>query len=544
MSHVGVYLRMLRVVTGNAINYCGGWFIMKNLFFSILFLGVTFIASALDNAPGLSKVQQKLVLFPIEHYNQDVNYWLNPKASAYQSNLLSVDYQKRKLSELEHIYYGTDARDRSPWSREYIISLLASQPHLQLVEAWLIDELAHYNTTARLTPAEQQKINYGINFRPYAKAWFDNVRDNMQLPKLAQIHYDEDMRAITTDNVHLRSLPSDDPLFYNSAIAGEGYPFDNLQQTAVFAGTPLYVISVSLDHKWDLVVSPNYVGWIHAQSVGFVDDNFVDLWQAHAYNGLVGVTASNISILNRYGQYQFTGYVGMLFPLTNNYASRGSHVHLLQSQMHGAVRILIPLKDTTGHAILGEATLSASEAAVLPLIASPANFALIIKHLQGRAYGWGNINFYNDCSSELKSIYTLFGIFLPRNTSNQLRAGKVIDLNNLTPPQRLQYLMQHGVPLLTLVYIKGHILLYVGTYSNKDGRKFALSYQEMWGLKPQDLSYRAVVGQSVFLPLLPSYPEDKKLWSQAAFATFKLIYLNQPSTQSDPFRFNLLELTR
>ena len=102
-----------------------------------------------------------------------------------------------------------------------------------------------------------------------------------------------------------------------------------------------------------------------------------------------------------------------------------------------------------------------------------------------------------------------------------------MDLAKVSSAKRLDYLLKDGVPLLTLVKIGGHILMYVGDYQAADGSKVAMSYQQMWGLAPKDRSYRAVLGQSVFLPLLLSYPEDKELYPELANSQFYLVYLNQ-----------------
>ncbi len=69
--------------------------------------------------------------------------------------------------------------------------------------------------------------------------------------------------------------------------------------------------------------------------------------------------------------------------------------------------------------------------------------------------------------------------------------------------------------------------MYVGTYKYADGKEVAMTYQQMWGLSPQNKTSRAVIGQSVFLPLLTSFPEDADLGSQLDNSIFELIYLDQ-----------------
>ena len=83
---------------------------------------------------------------------------------------------------------------------------------------------------------------------------------------------------------------------------------------------------------------------------------------------------------------------------------------------------------------------------------------------------------------------------------------------------------------LTLLYIGNHVVLYIGHFHNKTANaEVPMTYQNMWGLKPR-ASYparRAIIGQSVFFPLLLEYPEDLTLRSQAASDIFKISFLDE-----------------
>jgi len=165
-------------------------------------------------------------------------------------------------------------------------------------------------------------------------------------------------------------------------------------------------------------------------------------------------------------------------------------------------------------------------AAFMPLPATPDHFAKIIAELIGRPYGWGNLYFYNDCSAELKSLMTPFGIWLPRHSSHQLMAGRSVDVTSLSPEKRLAWLMQNGRPLMTLVYIGGHVFLYTGN-TDWNGTPAAMTYQNFWGLSPNPPSRRAVVGKSAFFPLLMQYPEDASLTPLVAKKYFQVSFLDE-----------------
>jgi hypothetical protein len=159
--------------------------------------------------------------------------------------------------------------------------------------------------------------------------------------------------------------------------------------------------------------------------------------------------------------------------------------------------------DLQHNAQITYAELSDTDAATMPLDSTPHNFANVIKELLGRPYGWGNIYFYNDCATELKNLYVPFGIWLPTFSKDQVKAGKIlVDLSSEKDAQkRLNYLMENGRRFITLIYIGGHVMMYIGKFPNPYSdvhEQIAMTYQNIWGLGPADNSYRSVIGKAVF----------------------------------------------
>ncbi|KJV92634.1 nlpC/P60 family protein [Rickettsia bellii str. RML Mogi] len=128
----------------------------------------------------------------------------------------------------------------------------------------------------------------------------------------------------------------------------------------------------------------------------------------------------------------------------------------------------------------------------MPLDFTRHNMANLMSSLIGRPYGWGNMYFYNDCSAELKNLFTPFGIWLPRNSGAQAEFIKenfyTVDMSAATSLERLSYLMKNGKPFLTIIHIEGHVFLYIGNYPNvhnKESTLMAMTYQNIWGLRPK-----------------------------------------------------------
>jgi hypothetical protein len=80
----------------------------------------------------------------------------------------------------------------------------------------------------------------------------------------------------------------------------------------------------------------------------------------------------------------------------------------------------------------------------------------------------------------------------------------------------------------TLIYIGGHVMLYLGN-TTRDGQVVPVVYQDVWGLRPADNSRRAVIGGSVILPLLLHIPEDPSLQSLAATRIFQISIIGAPA---------------
>mgnify|MGYP006431171763 CR=1 FL=1 len=201
------------------------------------------------------------------------------------------------------------------------------------------------------------------------------------------------------------------------------------------------------------------------------------------------------------------------------------------------MKILIPELGKKGLAITHTAIVAKTTMTKMPLPATRHNFAKIFKTLVNRPYGWGGMYFYNDCSQELKSLFAPFGFWLPRQSSDQTSSGKMVDMSEANAEDRISYLEENGRPLMTIVYIGGHVFLYVGNYTdpNSQASPEVIIYQNIWGLKPEDGSSRVVIGGSVFFPLLNQYPEDTSLVSLADKKYFKIAYLDEQATTETLF---------
>ncbi|HTJ94690.1 MAG TPA: SH3 domain-containing protein, partial [Pararobbsia sp.] len=413
--------------------------------------------------------------FPLRHYDQNVDHWIDPSSADYDKPLLSEANQRAQYDALLMRYFGTNSQDPSPWNPQFV-NAAVYRAGGEDIAALQKRRLARFDNRIQ----DPRHRGYGQNLREHDVTWIDAIAANMDAGQFARSPgYVAARRAIATDNSLVRGLPTADPFFYDSRIAGEGYPFDNLQISAIRPGTPLYVLGASIDGAWRYVQTTEVQGWVSSKDIGFVDDAFVTRWRNAARQNLGAIVGASVPVRDTTGAFRFAAPAGTLLPIASRDGS--------------GTDILVPVADADQRAQIRTARIAAGEQAIVPLpwAATPRHFATLMKALIGRPYGWGNTGFYNDCSSELQSIYAAFGIWLPRHSSNQMTAGKHVDLTSRTPAERIAWLAQHGVPLRTIIYIGGHVMLYLGN-TKRDDEVIPVVYQDIWGLRPAQNTRRAI----------------------------------------------------
>jgi cell wall-associated NlpC family hydrolase len=447
--------------------------------------------------------------FPITAYSQNANDYLSPNGEDYNKALLTPEYQNLQLKQFYTHYYSSDAQGLSPWSGQMVTSAL---PLMKKVESEILEEFNNQNKS-------NEDKHYAENFKEHDQIWWIKIKENMDLNALASSEFKKENRAISVANTYARVLPDSAPDFFHASLPGQGFPFDNLQESAIWAGTPLYVFSVSKDNAWSLVLTPDgYFAWVKSNDIAYVSSGFINRWQVAAQHNLIAVTQTEASIINDKQQFQFTGFIGAVFPM----------IERNSQQTH----LLIPVKNSHNQAMIQTGIINTNASNRMPLPASPKNLVKIINQLKNRPYGWGGAFFFNDCSQELKSLFTPFGIWLPRNSAQQAQLSSTLDLSKNSVDERIRLLKEKGHPLMTIIYIGGHVMLYVG---NKDinNTRAAITYQNVWGMSPESRDKRYIIGQSVFFPLLKNYPENPDVSSPAGKSNFKLVYLDELNLKAD-----------
>lgn len=263
--------------------------------------------------------------------------------------------------------------------------------------------------------------------------------------------------AITVRPTDLRLAPTKKPRFPDIDRPGQGYPFDEFEQSALPIGHPLMVFHKSRDGEWLYVESSLVSGWISANDIAFVNTAFMETWQRGAFAALI---KDNTPLLNGVTH----GNIGTILPLVRKDGS--------------SVTVRVPVRASNGIAHIETSVVPTSNAVQKPLPLTQENLAAIGNQMINEPYGWGGLLEDRDCSLTMRDLYTPFGIWLHRNSRAQAKVGQAIPMPELSDEMKDRYILQNGVPFASLLFLPGHIGLYVG---QKNGK--AAMFHNMWGVR-------------------------------------------------------------
>lgn len=307
----------------------------------------------------------------------------------------------------------------------------------------------------------QDREVYRENLLPAPPGWLEEMA-RRSAPDLfpSLVH-----PAVTVGPTSLRVLPSLAPVFNDPAAAGQGFPFDMMQNSLIPAGTPVRVVHAAADGDWYLVTAPHVSGWVRPWEVAWVDAAFMEAFRGAE---LVAALRDGEVLRTQHGMFAQHGRVGMLLPRSDGPAPAGM------------LAVLTPQRRADGWAELHPAFLADQGAETWPLTPTRERYVRVLDGLLGQPYGWGGMFENRDCSALIQDVQALFGIAMPRNSRAQAQAGRVVDMSELNAAQKEQLLLEQGIPLLTIVNLPGHVMLYLGP-DPVSGRPVVL--HSIWGIR-------------------------------------------------------------
>lgn len=282
--------------------------------------------------------------------------------------------------------------------------------------------------------------------------------------------------GIIVKSTNLRIVPTDLPCFKADKI-GEYHPFDNYQNSSLYVGSPIFVVASTQDKKWLLVYSHEISnGWVKARDVAFVSNHDIRLYKKHH---LSVILKDNLYIKNKDVKLK----VGIFLPTVKS--------------SKNFTELLLPKSNSHNQLSWEKIRLKNSEVATMPIKFTKENIVKVGNELINKPYGWGGLHDDRDCSATTKDFFCTFGFYLPRNSGAQINyidKNKTFDVSKMSNKQKLDFIKKNGVPFKTLIYLPGHIMIYVGTHNNK-----VIAFHNMWGIRIRNANGegRNVVGKSV-----------------------------------------------
>lgn len=334
--------------------------------------------------------------------------------------------------------------------------------------------------------------SYGENLQLLPQSFFDTLKTNANFDNYSTLN----KKAVTIQEVNLRAFPTDKPLFLDPSKAGEGFPFDYLQNTTIAANKPLFVTHYSQDKEWAHVISSFTYGWIKVNQFVFLQKYETDLWQKAQQ---VLILKDDVPIYSLDGNFLFKSRIGMMLALIDE--DKNNFTVLAVSRYKQSEPFFTKAKLSKDIAHKGFISFNAK------------NLENIMGELLHSNYGWGGVYGQRDCSSTLKDMFAPFGLWLPRNSYQQSKIGTMVSLDGLSEGEKINLIKEKAIPFKTLLYKKGHIVLYTGIVDNE-----ITIFQNMWGVKTKKNGKegRFIVGKAIFSRLnlgkkLSTYDENASL---------------------------------
>ncbi len=396
----------------------------------------------------------------IRELKQDNLFYIDRTAS--DRGLITADDQRRMDANYDSLFF-------SPWHRE----------------------TAFYSRETVETAFKKYRDNpgYGENRRKHDRSWMRDLAANAHLENYPNACF----AAITIDNSDLRVLPTHKPRFYEAGT-DRGFPFDSLQESSVAPNTPVFISHMTMDKAWVLAETPYAAGWISARNIARVDGNFIKMWETGRY---AVVIKDKIPICDEEGRFLFKVPLGSVYPKLEEDAKN--------------IKLLVAVMDQDGKAFIKNSIVSKEAAASKPLRLTSFNIAKLGNELINESYGWGGLYQNRDCSAMIKDLFAPFGLWLPRHSADQAKeGGTFIDLQKFSPKEKELMILKRGIPYLTLIWRRGHIMLYIGSHQGR-----VLVFHNLWGVRTRDFlgrETRKIVGHAAITTLHPGiefYEGDK-----------------------------------
>ena len=388
-----------------------------------------------DNKPLLSNTKKKqpvIIVNPNRHLNI-AEFWID--------HLQEADEVIMDSKEIEELNNDTAYKKRTLTYFKDIHKFYTSQ--------WLkIKLLKNLNGL-------KKRVSYIEDDNRISGNFYREIKKNMNLNGFSKKNVTT-RYALVTGYCNQKIIPTEQSLLKKK---NQIY-FDRNQNSALDIGTPVAVLHTTVDGAWHYGIGPTSSGWVRDSDIAFGTRNEI-LNYLSSKNFIVTISAkSPLLIAGRY----------------HDYVRMGVRIPYLMS-VDDMMMVLIPTRDEEGGLVLSNATLKSLHTHKGYLPYTQKNILTQAFKFLHMPYGWGGMYGEQDCSKFLQEIYATTGLRIPRNSASQSNMGNAqVELNNFNKDSRHQQLNKWAKAGVSILHLKGHIVLYLGNYK---GEPFII--HTVWG---------------------------------------------------------------
>ena len=247
-----------------------------------------------------------------------------------------------------------------------------------------------------------------------------------------------------------RFLPTNDPLYEEK----DDSEFDQLQNSALDVGTPVAVVHTSTDGLWYYVMTDISDGWVETKNIALGDMHQVKEFAEDKDFAVVIKPKADIFLDEAMINYYDYVRMGMRLPISSVDAGR--------------VTVNVPVMDTDGTLAIKQAYMNAEDVNTGYLPFTARNIYKQALSMINQPYGWGDMYGEQDCSRFMQMVFATVGISLPRDSKDQAQVStSVVDFDEKSDDATKIAAIVKTAPANTLLAMKGHIMLYLGSVNGK-----------------------------------------------------------------------------
>jgi hypothetical protein len=371
----------------------------------------------------------------------NANYWI--KRTANPNKLIMTNNQINKLNQT-------------------VINSIPSVINIWKLPSTITGKYIFNKITSYKLP--YQKIRYNNKNEIIRPDYYDRLKEKINLKRIRNLT--KPIYGIITKRANVRTFPTND---VNMGKPND-HDFDLFQETSFEIMDTVAILHISSDQKWYFVIGWNYHGWVETTSIALAQSK-LKLFNFVNPKHYIIITAKKINVTYidqpwHCGQVETKKElrIGTKLPVIKPSKSLLSNSPSTLPKYYLAY---IPTRDEFGFFKQQIIYIPKKEDVHYGYLKySIKNILTQIFKLNHQHYGWGGMKNGQDCSGIMVDIFKCFGIFLPRNSSQQRITGtKLFETTGNEPDEQLNFNFTL-LPPGSLIFKPGHVMMYIGSILN------------------------------------------------------------------------------